>query len=101
VANDVPALALTTMLCGAVFRALAGDTLRWRAAGTGAAVSALILNITPAAAGYYLRVVAGRAPVELFLLLAGVLFTCYLVAIGLLLGTGVAARAQPGQQPNR
>jgi uncharacterized BrkB/YihY/UPF0761 family membrane protein len=91
-------LALTTLLCGAVFRALAGEALRWRAAWTGAAVSALILNITPTAAGYYLRLVAGRTPVELFLMLAGVLFTCYLAAFGLLLGAGVAARAQLGQQ---
>ena len=60
-------LALTTLLCGAVFRALAGESLRWRAAWAGAAVSALILNITPTAAGYYLRLVAGRTPVELFL----------------------------------
>ena len=94
-------LALTTLLCGAVFRALAGEALRWRAAWAGAAVSALILNITPTAAGYYLRLVAGRTPVELFLMLAGVLFTCYLAALGLLLGTGVAARAQLGQQLHR
>jgi uncharacterized BrkB/YihY/UPF0761 family membrane protein len=94
-------LALTTLLCGAVFRALAGEALQWRAAWAGAAVSALILNITPTAAGYYLRLVAGRTPVELFLMLAGVLFTCYLAAFGLLLGTGVAARAQLGQQLHR
>ena len=94
-------LALTTLLCGAVLRALAGEALRWRAAWAGAAVSALILNITPTAAGYYLRLVAGRTPVELFLMLAGVLFTCYLAAFGLLLGTGVAARAQPGRQLDR
>lgn len=93
-------LALTTLLCGAVFRALAGEALRWRAAWAGAAVSAVILNITPTAAGYYLRLVAGRTPVELFLILAGVLFTCYLAALGLLLGTGVAARVQLGQQLN-
>ena len=45
-------------------------------------------------AGYYLRLVAGKTPVGLFLMLAGVLFTCYLVAFGLLLGTGVTARVQ-------
>jgi hypothetical protein len=85
---------VTTLLCGAVFRALAGKSLRWRAAWAGAAVSAVILNITPTAAGYYLRLVAGRTPVELFLMLAGVLITCYLAAFGLLLGAGVAARVQ-------
>lgn len=91
-------LALTTLLVCAVFRALAGTSLRWRAAWAGAAVSALILNITPTAAGYYLRLVAGRTPVELFLMLAGVLITCYLAALGLLLGAGCAARVQLGQR---
>ena len=37
-------LALSTLLCGAVFRALAGEALRWRAAWAGAAVSAMILK---------------------------------------------------------
>ena len=97
-AVPLTSLALTTLLCGAVFRALAGEALRWRAAWAGAAVSALILNITPTAAGYYLRLVAGRTPVELFLMLAGVLITCYLAAFGLLLGAGVAARVQLGHQ---
>ena len=89
---------MSTLLCGAVFRALAGESLRWRAAWTGAAVSAVILNITPTAAGYYISLVAGRTPVEVFLVLAGVLITCYLAAFGLLLGAGVAARAELGQQ---
>ena len=58
----------------------------------------MILNITPTAAGYYISLVAGRTPVEVFLVLAGVLITCYLAAFGLLLGAGVAARVQLGQQ---
>ena len=96
-AVPLTSLALTTLLCCAVFRTLAGKSLRWRAALAGAALSGLILNVTPAAAGYYLRVVAGRTPVELFLMLAGVLITCYLAAFGLLLGAGVTARVQLGQ----
>jgi hypothetical protein len=35
---------------------------------------------------------------EVFLMLAGVLITCYLAAFGLLLGAGVAARVQRRQQ---
>jgi uncharacterized BrkB/YihY/UPF0761 family membrane protein len=89
-------LALSTVLCGAVLRALGGGSLRWHAAWAGGAVSAGILNITPTAAGYYLRIVAGRTPVEVFLVLAGVLITCYLAAVGLLLGAAVAARVQLG-----
>ena len=87
-----------TLLCGAVFRALAGESLRWRAAWAGAPVSAMILNITPTAAGYYIDLVAGRTPVEVFLVLTGVLITCYLAAFGLLLGAGVAARVQLGER---
>jgi uncharacterized BrkB/YihY/UPF0761 family membrane protein len=90
-------LCVTTVLCGAVFHTLVGRSLQWRAAWTGAAISAVILNVTPTIAGYYLRVVAGRTPVEVFLALAGVLFTCYLAAFGLLLGAGVTARVQLGE----
>ena len=97
-AVPLTSLALTTLLCGAVFRTLVGKSLGWRAAWAGAAISGLILNITPTAAGYYLRLVAGRTPVELFLMLAGVLITCYLAAFGLLLGVGVAARVQRGHR---
>ena len=98
VAVPLAALALTTLLCGAVFRALVGTSLRWRAAWAGAGVSGLILNITPTVAGYYLRLVAARTPVGLFLTLAGVLFTCYLAAFGLLLGAAVTARIQLGHR---
>ncbi len=98
VALPLAALALTTLLCGTVFHTLVGSSLRWRAAWAGAGVSGLILNITPTVAGYYLRLVSGRTPVGLFLTLAGVLFTCYLAAFGLLLGVGVTARVQLGHR---
>jgi uncharacterized BrkB/YihY/UPF0761 family membrane protein len=98
IAVPLTSIALATLLCGAVFRTLVGDALRWGAAWAGGAVSGLLLNITPTAAGYYLRLVAGRTPVALFLALAGVLFTCYLAALGLLLGAGVTARVQLGHR---
>jgi uncharacterized BrkB/YihY/UPF0761 family membrane protein len=101
------ALAATALLCSTVFRTLAGTSLSWRAALAGGLVSGLILDLTPTVAGYYLRYVAGKTPVELFLMLTGVLITCYIAAFGLLLGTGVTARVQLGQRltapdaPNR
>jgi uncharacterized BrkB/YihY/UPF0761 family membrane protein len=98
VAVPLASLGLATLLCGAVFHTLVGQSLRWRAAWAGAAVSGLVLNITPTAVGYYLRLVAGRTPVGLLLMLAGVLFTCYLAALGLLLGVGVTARMQLGHR---
>ncbi len=97
-AVPVAFLTLTLLLIACVYRAVAGGSLRWRAALAGGAVSGLVLQATPTAAGYYLRFVAGKTPVELFLMLAGVLFTCYLAAIGLLLGAGTTARVQLGHR---
>jgi membrane protein len=86
-----------TLICAGVFHTLARGALGWRSALSGAVLSGVVLQITPTAAGYYLRYVAGSAPVKVFLMLAGVLITCYLIALGLLLGAGVAARVQLGQ----
>ena len=96
----VPVLAfvITLLISGSAYLALAQGSLRWRAALTGGAVAAFILQVTPTAAGYYLRVVSGNTPVELFLMLAGVLITCYLAAFGLLLGAGISARVQLGHR---
>ena len=84
------------LICAGMFHTLALGALRWHGALAGAAVSGVILQVTPTVAGYYLRYVSGAAPVALFLMLAGVLITCYLIALGLLLGVGVAARVQLG-----
>src|ERR1700722_6235791 len=91
-------VAITVLVCAAVYRSQAAASVRWRAALSGGAIGALILQATPTAAGYYLRLVAGRTPVALFLMLAGVLVTCYLAAFGLLLGAGVTARVQLGHR---
>jgi membrane protein len=87
-----------TLICAGVFHTLALGALRWRSALAGAVLSGVVLQVTPTAAGYYLRYVAGSAPVKVFLMLAGVLITCYLIALGLLLGAGVAARVQLGRR---
>jgi uncharacterized BrkB/YihY/UPF0761 family membrane protein len=99
-------LAVIVLICASVFRVLGGERVSWRAALAGGGVSGVILLITPTVAGYYTRWVANNTPVKVFLVLAGVLFTCYIVAFGLLLGAGVVARVQlghrlgaPGSQP--
>jgi uncharacterized BrkB/YihY/UPF0761 family membrane protein len=91
-------IAITVLICAAVYRSQARTSVGWRAALSGGAVAAVVLQVTPTAAGYYLRFVAGHTPVQLFLMLAGVLVTCYLAAFGLLLGAGVTARAQLGHR---
>lgn len=90
--------AITLLICAGAYRALTHGALRWHAAFAGGAVAAFLLQATPTAAGYYLRLVAGNTPVELFLMLAGVLITCYLAAFGLLLGAGIGARVQLGHR---
>ena len=91
-------IAITVLICAAVYRSQARTSVGWRAALRGGAVAAVVLQVTPTAAGYYLRFVAGHTPVQLFLMLAGVLVTCYLAAFGLLLGAGVTARVQLGHR---
>jgi len=94
----VVSLVVTVCVCSGVYWVLAGRALRVRAAFPGGLVSGLVLQLTPTATGYYLRYVAARTPVGLFLMLTGVLITCYIAAFGLLLGAGVAARTQLGRQ---
>jgi uncharacterized BrkB/YihY/UPF0761 family membrane protein len=71
-------------ICSLLFRFATARQLRWRAALAGGLPAALVLELTPLAAGYYARAVAGRTPVQVFLVLGGLLFACYLVALGLL-----------------
>jgi uncharacterized BrkB/YihY/UPF0761 family membrane protein len=96
----VPLLLLTVivLICASVFRVLGGERVSWHAALAGGGVSGVILLITPIVAGYYTSWVANNTPVKVFLVLAGVLITCYTVAFGLLLGTGVVARVQLGHR---
>jgi membrane protein len=92
------ALVVAALICGGVYWSLTGRRVRYRSALAGGALAGLILLVTPTAAGYYLRLVAGRTPVELFLMLSGVLITCYLASFGLLLGAGVTARVDLGRR---
>jgi uncharacterized BrkB/YihY/UPF0761 family membrane protein len=91
-------LGVIVVICASVFRLLGRESVSWRAALAGGGVSGVILLVTPTLAGYYTRWVANNTPVKVFLVLAGVLITCYIVAFGLLLGTGVAARVQLGHR---
>jgi uncharacterized BrkB/YihY/UPF0761 family membrane protein len=96
----LPLLLLTVivLICASVFRVLGGERVSWHAALAGGGLSGVILLVTPTIAGYYTRLVANNTPVKVFLVLAGVLITCYIVAFGLLLGTGVVARVQLGHR---
>lgn len=89
---------ILALICAIVYWVLAGTDVRRAAALAGGSVAGIVLLATPTAAGYYLRFVSGRTPVELFLMLSGVLITCYIGAFGLLLGVGVTARVHLGRR---
>jgi uncharacterized BrkB/YihY/UPF0761 family membrane protein len=97
VAVPIISIGLTALICGGVYWMLSGREARWRSALVGGLTGGVLLQATPTAAGYYLRYVAGNTPVELFLMLSGVLITCYLAALALLLGAGVTMRVQLGR----
>jgi uncharacterized BrkB/YihY/UPF0761 family membrane protein len=88
---SVASATLLAAICSLLYRFATTRRLSWRAALRGGVPAAVVLELTPLVAGYYARAVAGRTPVQVFLVLAGLLFTCYLVAQGLLIGAGLAA----------
>jgi uncharacterized BrkB/YihY/UPF0761 family membrane protein len=93
----IASLAVVVGFCAALYRVMSGGEAGWRSAFAGGLLGGAFLLVTPTAAGYYMRVAADRTPVGVFLVLIGVLFTCYLVALGLLLGAGVTARVSLGR----
>ncbi len=90
----VAGLVATAVVCAALYRFAPRDGLRWSAAAAGAAPAAAGLVATPALAASYLAWTAGTTPVRVFLVLAGVLVTCYLTAVGLLVGAAIAVRRE-------
>ncbi|MEA2178237.1 MAG: Virulence factor BrkB [Solirubrobacteraceae bacterium] len=86
------ALGTTIVVCAALYRSCPRGGISWRAAFAGAAPAGIGLQLIPSAVAYYLVWVAGTTPVHVFLVMAGVLFTCYLAALALLVGAAVAGR---------
>jgi uncharacterized BrkB/YihY/UPF0761 family membrane protein len=86
------AMLASAVVCAGLYRFSPRDGIAWRAALVGALPAAVALQLVPTAVAFYLRLVAGRTPVQVFLVLAGVLFTCWIAALVLLLGAAVAAR---------
>lgn len=87
-------VAVIAVTCGLLYRFATTCRLAWRVALAAGLPAAVIVVLTPLAAGYYTRAVAGRTPVQVFLVLAGLLFTCYIIAQGLLIGAGLAVSGQ-------
>ena len=88
------AVPVIAVICALLYRNATVRRLDYTPSLKGGIPAAVMLEATPLVAGYYTRAVAGRTPVQVFLVLAGLLFTCYLVAVGLLVGAGLACTFQ-------
>jgi uncharacterized BrkB/YihY/UPF0761 family membrane protein len=96
----VGATVASAAVCAGLYRFAPRGGIAWRAALVGALPAAAALQLIPTVVAFYLRFVAGGTPVHVFLVLAGVLFTCYVAGLVLLLGAAVAARHHPvGRMP--
>jgi uncharacterized BrkB/YihY/UPF0761 family membrane protein len=85
-------LVATAAVCAALYRLCPRDGIPWSAALAGAVPAAVTLQLVPTLAAFYLKAVAGRTPVQVFLVLAGVLVVCNLAALSLLVGSVIAVR---------
>jgi uncharacterized BrkB/YihY/UPF0761 family membrane protein len=89
--------ALAVVVCAALYRLAPMGGLSWRAAFAGGLPAGLVLLLSPTAIRYYMEAVAGGTAVAVFLVLIGVLVTCYAAAVALIVGAGVAARVALGK----
>jgi membrane protein len=108
--GDVPAAVLVVgntlgsiLLFGAIYRYAPRTRLRWRAALLGGVPAGVTVQVLPAIIGLYVGAAAGLQALRLFFVLAVILIGLYAMATALLVGAGVAARAQlrHGQRERR
>jgi YihY family inner membrane protein len=93
----LPAIGLLMVaICALLYRLSPRGEIPWRPALIGAIPAAVVLIATPTAVRYYLEAVAQRSALGVFLVLIGVLFTCWGAAFGLIVGAGVTARIALG-----
>jgi membrane protein len=78
----------------AVYRWAPRSRLRWRSAVRGALPAGVAVQAVPTVVGVYVSATAGFAAVRLFLLLAVILLGLYIMATVMLVGAGLAVRAE-------
>jgi YihY family inner membrane protein len=88
--NALGSIALFT----GVYRWAPRASLCWRSAVKGAIPAGIAIQAIPAVVGLYVGATAGFRPVQLFLILAIVLFGLWIMAMVMLLGAGLAARSE-------
>jgi membrane protein len=96
-AIGLPALGvITVVICAALYRLAPRGEVPWRAAFAGGVPAGLVLLLTPTVVRYYMTEVAGGTAIGVFLVLIGVLVTCYAAALALIVGAGATARVALG-----
>jgi YihY family inner membrane protein len=85
------------LLFAVVYRYATRRPLGWRHAFKGAVPAGVAIQAIPAVIGLYVGATAGFRPVQLFLILAIVVFGLTLLAMVILLGAGIAARGERGE----
>ena len=84
----------SVLLFAAIYRYAPRTRLRWRSALLGALPTGIAIQLVPGVVGVYVGATAGLQAVRLFLVLAVVLLGLYTVANVVLVGAGLAARAE-------
>jgi membrane protein len=84
----------SVVVFAAIYRYAPLVRIRWRSAFAGGLPAGIGIQVVPAIVGLYVRATAGFAAVRLFLLLAVVLLGLWIVALLMLVGAGIAARAE-------
>jgi membrane protein len=94
----LPALGvITVVICAVLYRLAPTGRVPWRAAFAGGLPAGIVLLVTPTVVRYYMTEVAGSSAIGVFLVLIGVLVTCYAAALALIVGAGFTARVALGR----
>jgi len=94
----LPALGvITVVICAVLYRLAPTGRVPWRAAFAGGLPAGIVLLLTPTVVRYYMTEVAGSSAIGVFLVLIGVLVTCYAAALALIVGAGFTARVALGR----
>jgi membrane protein len=84
----------SVVLFAVIYRYAPRSRLGWAASFVGALPAGIAVQLVPTIVGAYLGAAAGFAAVRVFLVLAVVLLGLYIVALVLLVGAGLAVRAE-------
>jgi uncharacterized BrkB/YihY/UPF0761 family membrane protein len=80
--------------CAFMYRFVTKGRIRWKSAFGGAVFAGAVLQLAPLLLGLYFSKLAGFSTGQLFFALAVVLGGCFMMAQGLLIGAGIAARVE-------